>query len=308
MYVSSAFIAGESGSIFTPSFGFSMHQLIMSRSVANWPICSWNFGNSCGWLSDPNGWHIAHAMPVRESWTFSFFAVASSPWKSRSPIRTCSMNTSSNALSCWGVCLSLWARVEDLVDVVRAPRIGGRLREGVLPPHHVLILDPVRGVHGEPRIAHAVEEVAGVRADHALRERRDALGRVRPRPGGGEHADGAQLADLVVEHLVRVAVDVGDVRIRPQHLVDLPPVTHPEVPWRVVLVEGIVAEDHDRLALVPAGQRLVQPLELVAADAGPGPRHAAVQGGHVAHALLRAHLLRRPVVRATADSVEPDEA
>src|SRR3989454_6572569 len=62
-----------------------------------------------------------------------------------------------------------------------------------------------------------------------------------------------------VEHLVRVAVDVGDVRVRPQHLVDLPPVTHPEVPWRVVFVEGIVAEDHDRLVLGPAGQRLGQP-------------------------------------------------
>ena len=38
--------------------------------------------------------------------------------------------------------------------------------------------------------------------------------RVGPRPGGREHADGAHLADLVVEHLVRVAVDVGDVRER----------------------------------------------------------------------------------------------
>src|SRR6266404_8949876 len=262
MYASSAFIAGESGSIFTPSCGFSMHQLIMSRSVANWPICSWNFGNSCGWLSDPNGWHIAHAMPVLESWTLSFFSVAPSPWKSRSPMRTCSMNTSSNALSCWGVCLSLWAlaewttrsepakrpaamrpnriilmavssrsggslvravvgpflvrdaRVDDLVDVVRAPGILGRLGEDVLPPHRVLVLDPVRRRQREPRPAHAVEVIAGVRADHALGERRDALGRIGPRPGGGEHADGAQLADLVVEHLVRVAVNVGDVRVR----------------------------------------------------------------------------------------------
>src|SRR2546422_235828 len=46
MYVSSAFMASESGSIFTPSFGFSIHQLIMSRSVANLFICSWNLGNS----------------------------------------------------------------------------------------------------------------------------------------------------------------------------------------------------------------------------------------------------------------------
>ena len=52
-------------------------------------------------------WHIAHAMPVLLSSTFSFLAVASSPWKSRSPTLTCSMKTSSKALSCWGVCLSL---------------------------------------------------------------------------------------------------------------------------------------------------------------------------------------------------------
>src|SRR2546426_21734 len=42
MYVSSAFMASPSGSIFTPSLGFSMLQLIMSRSVANLLICSWN--------------------------------------------------------------------------------------------------------------------------------------------------------------------------------------------------------------------------------------------------------------------------
>src|SRR5256712_5580445 len=231
-------------------------------------------------------------MRVGKSWTFSFFAVASSPWKSRSPTRTCSMNTPSNALGCWGVCLSLCARaeltirseptrtpaamrpirivfmavstrgrgslvravvspflvrdarVEDLVDVVPAPRIDGRLREGVLPPHHVLVLDLARGVHRQPRIADAVEEVAGVRADHALRERRDALGRVGPGPGGCEHADGTQLANLVVEHLVRVAVDVGDARVRPQHLVDLPPVTHPGVPWRGGIGDGVVGGDH----------------------------------------------------------------
>ena len=63
-------------SIFTPSFGFSMHQLIMSRSVANLLICSWNFGNSCGCVSDANGWHMAQAMPVFVSCTPSFFSVA----------------------------------------------------------------------------------------------------------------------------------------------------------------------------------------------------------------------------------------
>src|SRR5512133_1707632 len=58
---------------------------------------------------------MAHAMPVRESVTFSFFWVASSPWKSRSPMRTCSMNASSNALSCSGVCFALWPCAGDVI-------------------------------------------------------------------------------------------------------------------------------------------------------------------------------------------------
>src|SRR5207248_2666789 len=58
---------------------------------------------------DAKGWHIAHDIPVLESCTPIFFCVSASPWKSRSPIRTCSRKTSSNTLSCSGVCLSLWA-------------------------------------------------------------------------------------------------------------------------------------------------------------------------------------------------------
>ena len=102
-------------------------------------------------------------------------------------------------------------------------------------------------------------------------------------------------------------MDVGHVRVGPEHLVDLPPVADPEVPRRVVLIERVVAEDHDWLALVPAGERLVQPLELVPPHASPGPGDAAVERRHVPHALLGAHLLRRPVVRAPAHRVEPDE-
>src|SRR5215467_10024038 len=52
---------------------------------------------------------MAHAMPLRERVTPIFFCVASSPWKSRSPILTCSMKISSKALSCAGVCFSRWA-------------------------------------------------------------------------------------------------------------------------------------------------------------------------------------------------------
>src|SRR3981189_2920773 len=86
-----------------------MHQLIMLRSVANSFICSWNFGNSCGCVSDVYGWHMAQAVPVLERFTLSFFCVSASPWNSRSPIFTCSMKTSWNASSWSDVCFSLWA-------------------------------------------------------------------------------------------------------------------------------------------------------------------------------------------------------
>ena len=69
-----------------------------------------------------------------------------------------------------------------------------------------------------------------------------------------------------------------------------------------------MAEDHDGSVLGPARERLVQPLQLIAADAGPRPGHAAVQRGHVPHPLLGAHLLRGPVVRTAAHGVEADEA
>ena len=60
-----------------------------------------------------NGWHIAQAIPVFVSVTFSFFCMASSPWNRRSPTRTCSMNTSSKAFSCCGVCFCLWASASE---------------------------------------------------------------------------------------------------------------------------------------------------------------------------------------------------
>ena len=106
---------------------------------------------------------------------------------------------------------------------------------------------------------------------------------------------------------MRVAVDVGDVGEGLEDLVELPPVSHPEVPGRVVLVEGVVAEDDDRVALRPVGQRLLQPLHLVAPDPRPGPGDGAVEGRHVAHPLLGRHLLGRPVVGPAGHGVEPDE-
>src|SRR6266545_3120458 len=115
-------MASLSGSILTPSFGFSMHQLIMSRSVENLLICSWNFGNSWGCVSDVNGWHMAQAIPVLDSVTFIFFSVSPSPLNRRSPTFTCSMKTSWNALSCSGVCFSLWARAVGGASVRPVPR------------------------------------------------------------------------------------------------------------------------------------------------------------------------------------------
>src|SRR6266446_3394082 len=59
------------------------------------------------------------------------------------------------------------ARLEDLVDVVARARVDRRLREDVLSPHHVLVLD-LRTAHGELGPADAVEMVAGIGPHHRL--------------------------------------------------------------------------------------------------------------------------------------------
>src|SRR5918999_4676888 len=69
-----------------------------------------------------------------------------------------------------------------------------------------------------------------------------------------------------------------------------------------------MAEDDDRFGLIPVGECLLHPVELLAADTGPRAGNRAVEGSHVAHALLWRHLLRCPVVRSPADRIEPDEA
>src|SRR5713101_8429666 len=104
-------MASLSGSIFTPSFGFSTHQLIMSRNV----------GNSWGWVSDAKGWHMAQAIPVLDSVTFIFFSVSPSPWNKKSPTLTCSMKTSWKAASWSGVCFSLWASAAGGVSARSVP-------------------------------------------------------------------------------------------------------------------------------------------------------------------------------------------
>src|SRR5213595_975452 len=198
------------------------------------------------------------------------------------------MKTSSKAFNCSGVCFSLCAspgslprvsnrviaiatptpscpdrsRVmerslsvgeawrEHLVAVVAGAGVVRLIGEDVLAPHHVLVLH-LRVGGGEPSPAHAVVWIAWVSAHHRFREARHTLWRVRPRPRGRQHANRPHLADLVVEHLVRVTVDIRDVAIGLENLVHLTPVAHPEVPGRVVLIQWIVAENHDRLVLAP---------------------------------------------------------
>src|SRR3546814_18153760 len=76
------------------------------------------------------------------------------------------------------------------------------------------------------------------------------------------HADRAQGADLVVDHLVGVAVDVGDVGEAGEDLVHFAPVAHPEVPQWIVLVERVVTEDEDRLVVGQVGDVAAEPLAL----------------------------------------------
>src|SRR5205823_7682902 len=238
---------------------------------------------------------MAQAIPVLERVTRSFFSVAPSPWKSRSPILTCSMHTSSKALSCSSVCFSLWANArsvpevasmtsrprktpsavstyrvpfiasslrgrklrrwsfvgavvrplaignpwaQDLVHVIPAPGVPRCLGEDVFfPPHHILVLDLLGRGHGEPGPPHSVEVVAGIDPHQALGQRGHAFRRVGPRPRGGEHADRAHLSDLVIERLVGMTVDVGDVGVGIEDLVNLPPVAYHEVHGRGVIVE-----------------------------------------------------------------------
>src|SRR5215813_518395 len=200
------------------------------------------------------------------------------------------------------------ARAEDLVGVIATAGVPGRVGDDVLAPHDVLVVDEGLGGHGQARPAHAVVGVAGIHARLAGGHGRDALGRIGPGPGGGEHAERAHLADLVVEDLMDVTVDVGDVAEGLEDLVDLPPVADPEVPGGEILTEGIVAEQDDGLVLGPGGQGTIQPGELVAADAGPGAGDAAIEDGHVTHALLGGHLLDGPEVGGAADGVEAEEA
>ena len=154
--------------------------------------------------------------------------------------------------------LSTWLRLSPV------PESQSRVGEHLLAPHLVFVVDAAAGAHRQAGPADAVEVVARIGAHHRLGQRRHAFGRVGPRPRGGEHADRAHLADLVVEHLVHVAVHVGDVGEGLEHLVHLAPVAHPEVPRRVVLVQRRVRED-DRPA-GPCGQldeRAAQPLQLL---------------------------------------------
>jgi hypothetical protein len=43
-----------------------------------------------------------------------------------------------------------------------------------------------------------------------------------------------------------MTVDIRDVGIGLENLMNLAPITDPEIPWRIVLVERIVTENYDR--------------------------------------------------------------
>src|SRR5262245_2215365 len=190
--------------------------------------------------------------------------------------------------------------------------VGLRLNEDLrAAPHNVLDVvsaELVAAVYGDFFPTDAIEVIAGIDANHRLGKFRHTLRGIGPRPRCRQHADRAQRPDLVIEHLVDMPVNVGDLSIRLQDLVNVAPIAHPEIPRRVVLVKWIMGGNDDRLVLVPVGKRLLQPVELVAANAGPRARDGTVEGCHVAHTLFRGHVLRRPVVRSPANRVAADEA
>src|SRR5438876_898100 len=70
------------------------------------------------------------------------------------------------------------------------------------------------------------------------------------------------------------------------------------------LNEDLLTAPHDVLVLDP----IIVHADLAPADAGPRAGDAAVEGRHVAHALLGTHLPHCPVVRAATDRVEADKA
>src|SRR5215510_10024673 len=197
-----------------------------------------------------------------------------------------------------------WA--EDLIGVVAAARVRCRLAEDVLAPHAVVDLHAV-GRDRETCPSDAIERIAGIGPQHALGLDRD-LRRVGPGPRGGQHADESPGSYFAVARVVSMPVDVGDVRVGLEDLVKLAPVSDPELPGRVVLVEWIVAEDHEGPILRPGGHAGLKPAELLAAHAGPGGRRTPVEGGHPQHALLGAELLGGPEVGRVAHGVQADEA
>src|SRR5882724_4591958 len=115
--------------------------------------------------------------------------------------------------SCWaGLQPVRDTRLENLIAVVPGAGVGLGFRKHILAPHLVGVGEAAV-VHGQFAPTNAVEVVAGIGAHHRFGQGWNAFRRVRPRPGGGEHADRTDVADLVVERLVHMAVHVGDVGV-----------------------------------------------------------------------------------------------
>src|ERR1700693_5415067 len=90
---------------------------------------------------------------------------------------------------------------------------------------------------GEPTIPAGVELVEGVGAIHLNSKWRQAFRSIRPGPRSREHPVEADVADLMLEHLMRVAMDDRDLVERLQNRLHFVGVFGPEVPVAIVFVE-----------------------------------------------------------------------
>src|SRR5687767_5207138 len=106
---------------------------------------------------------------------------------------------------------------------------------------------------------------------------------------------------------MRMTVNIRGVSIGLEYLVHLPPIADPEVPWRIILVERIVTENHDRSVFGQRGKRFTQPLKLIGSEPRPWSGHRSIQCRHVPHSFLRAHLARGPIIGSAAHGIDAYE-
>ena len=76
-------------------------------------------------------------------------------------------------------------------------------------PKVVNLVDHPRGQHVDETVAAAIEGVERIGAIHLDGELRQPLWRIGPRPGGREQPVEVDIADVVQENLMRMAMDDG---------------------------------------------------------------------------------------------------